>query len=133
MHEKVAAMVLADAALPPGVFRQEELDALIALRGQQLPAHGGRDSISVVERAIGGVAMAATAGVTLPRHKRPFAQRTTHVHALVDSGCNQHLLKDLSLFVTLDRKRAMQPFTVASDRTTVPQGYGTDGAIRCRG
>jgi hypothetical protein len=34
-------------------------------------------------------------------------------------------LKDLSLFVTLDRKRAMQPFTVASDRTTIPQGYCT--------
>jgi hypothetical protein len=52
-------------------------------------------------------------------------QRTPHVDAIVDSGCNQHLLKDLGLFVMLDRKRVMPSFVVASDCTTTPQGYGT--------
>ena len=83
-------------------------------------------NVSDVVDAIGGIAMPAAFGGTATRLARPATrQRTPHVHALVDSGCNQHLLKDLSLFVTLDRKRAMLPFTVASDRTTIPQGYGT--------
>ena len=61
-------------------------------------------------RAIGGVAASAALGGAGPRQARPATQqRTPQVHALVDSGCNQHrLLKDLSLFVTLDRKRTMQ-------------------------
>jgi hypothetical protein len=135
LREKMEALILKDAALPPGMFRPAEFDALSALVGQQSAEREGqgasdqdaegREPIGVIEGTIGGIAMAATAGGTLPRQTRPAAQRTPHVHALVDSGCNQHLLKDLSLFVTLDRKRAMQPFTVASDRATVPQGYGT--------
>ena len=64
---------------------------------------------SDTERAIGGVAASAALGGAGPRQARPATQqRTPQVHALVDSGCNQHLLKDLSLFVTLDRKRTMQ-------------------------
>jgi hypothetical protein len=74
----------------------------------------------------GGVAASATLGGSRSRVGPPVTQqRTPHVDALVDSGCNQHLFKDLSLFVTVDRNRVMQPFTVASDRTTTPQGYGT--------
>jgi hypothetical protein len=69
---------------------------------------------------------AQVAGALQSRARPPVTQqRTPHVDALVDSGCNQHLFKDLSLFVTVDRSRVVQPFTVASDRTTTPQGYGT--------
>jgi hypothetical protein len=74
-----------------------------------------------------GVAASANLGGSQSRAGQPpfTQQRTPYVDALVDSGCNQHRFKDLSLFVKVDRSRVMQPFTVASDRTTTPQGYGT--------
>jgi hypothetical protein len=46
---------------------------------------------SDIEDAIGGIAMSAAFGGTLPRRRPATQQRTPHVHALVDSGCNQHL------------------------------------------
>jgi hypothetical protein len=87
-------------------------ERLVANAGNRLPPTGDDPQMlnrleqdlraDEVERAIGGIAMPATTGRALPRQARPAAhQRTPHVHALVDSGCNQHLLKDLSLFVTL--------------------------------
>jgi hypothetical protein len=118
MRETMAAMVLEDAALPPGMFRQEEFDALSALRGHQPSEREGQETTDrsaerrelagvieerlvadagarlrptcgdprmldrlrwglradEVEEAIGGIAMAATAGRTLPRRARPAAQ-----------------------------------------------------------
>jgi hypothetical protein len=44
MRGKMAAMVLEDAALPPGMFRQEEFDALSALRGQQPSDREGQEA-----------------------------------------------------------------------------------------
>jgi hypothetical protein len=91
-----------------------------ALEGTAHTAQSGR-----------GVTASANLGKPQGRARPPITQqRTPHVDALVDSGCNQHLFEDTNLFVTVDRGRVMQPFTVASDRTTTPQGYGTAQFVR---
>jgi hypothetical protein len=44
MRRKMADMVLEDAALPPGIFRQEEIDALSTLRGEQPSDHEDQEA-----------------------------------------------------------------------------------------
>jgi len=44
MRRKMADMVLEDAALPPGIFRQEEIDALSTLRGAQPSDHEDQEA-----------------------------------------------------------------------------------------
>jgi hypothetical protein len=106
-----------------------DADSQRKLEGIQRRHHSERRALEgTAHTAQSGHGVAASANLGGPRGcagPPVTQQRTPHVHALVDSGCNQHLLKDLSLFVTLDRRRVMQPFTVASDRTTTPEGYGT--------
>jgi hypothetical protein len=81
---------------------------------------------AAVAHGIRGTAASATQGGPQGYTRSPVnQQRAPRIDAQVDSGCNQHLFKNPSLFVTVDRSRVMQPFIVASDRTTTPQGYGT--------
>jgi hypothetical protein len=86
-----------------------------ALEGTAHTAQSGR-----------GVVASANLGGPQGRARSPVTQqRTLHVDTLVDPGCNQHLFEDPDLFVTVDRGWVMQPFTVASDRTATPLGFGT--------
>jgi hypothetical protein len=125
---------MADAADVTGVVWEDtraagDADGQSKLEGSQRRHHIERRALEgTAHTAQNGRGVAASADLGRPQDRAwpPVTQqRTPHVDTIVDSGCNQHLLKDLSLFVSVDRKRVMQSFTVASDRKTTPQGHGT--------